>query len=90
MRWTKRQPWPMAKALLTGKSLQIFRSPEIVREKFYSEQTPEVELLRYAALLQDESQRITLDASFSSPSPPETRHHAGSGSRRRSVMGASR
>jgi pimeloyl-ACP methyl ester carboxylesterase len=40
MRWTKRQPWPMTRALLTGKSLHIFRSPEIVREKFFSQRTP--------------------------------------------------
>jgi pimeloyl-ACP methyl ester carboxylesterase len=64
MRWTKRQPWPMTKALLTGKSSYLFRSPEIVREKFYSQQTPEDELRRYAALLQDESRRVSLDASF--------------------------
>jgi pimeloyl-ACP methyl ester carboxylesterase len=64
MRWTKRQPGPMTRAMLTGKSLQIFRSPEIVREKFFSQQTPEVELLRYAALLQEESQRISIDASL--------------------------
>jgi len=63
MRWTKRQPWPMTRALLTGKSLQVFRTPEIVREKFFSERTPELELLRYAALLQ-ESQRVPLDASL--------------------------
>jgi pimeloyl-ACP methyl ester carboxylesterase len=64
LRWTKRQPWPMTRALLTGKSLQIFRSPEIVREKFFSERTPEAEVLRYAALLQEESQRIPFDASL--------------------------
>jgi pimeloyl-ACP methyl ester carboxylesterase len=64
LRWTKRQPWPMTWALLTGKSLQIFRSPEIVREKFFSQKTPEAELLRYAALLQEESQRVSLDASL--------------------------
>ena len=64
MRWTKRQPWPMTRALLTGKSLHIFRSPEIVREKFFSQRTPEAEVLRYAALLQEESQRVSRDASL--------------------------
>jgi pimeloyl-ACP methyl ester carboxylesterase len=64
MRWTKRQPWAMTRALLTGKSLQIFGSPEIVREKFFSQQTPETEILRSAALLQEESQRVSLDATL--------------------------
>ncbi len=69
MRWTVRQPWPMTRALLTGKSLHLFRSPEIFREKFFSQHTPEVELLRYAALVQEESQRVSIDASFRLPHP---------------------
>lgn len=57
MRWTKRQPWPMTRALLKGKSLHIFRSPEIVREKFFSQRTPEAEVLRYAGRADAQKQR---------------------------------
>jgi pimeloyl-ACP methyl ester carboxylesterase len=64
MRWTRQQPWPVTRALLTGKSLHTFESPNTVRDKFYSQHTPEADVLRYAARLQEESQRASHDAAW--------------------------
>jgi pimeloyl-ACP methyl ester carboxylesterase len=61
LRWTKLHPWQMTRATFTGRSLPIVGSSTTrVREKFYSPQTPETDICRYAALLQEESQRAIL------------------------------
>lgn len=70
IRWTKWRPWPMTKALLTSKSLQLFETPEVVREAFFSPDTPESDLLRYAGFIQEESARVSRDVSlFHLPRP---------------------
>jgi pimeloyl-ACP methyl ester carboxylesterase len=61
LRWTKLHPWTMTLASFTGRSLPIVGSSTTrVREKFYSPQTPESDVRRYAALVQEESRRTTL------------------------------
>ena len=51
----------MTRATFTGRSLPIVGSSTTrVREKFYSPQTPEADVRRYATLVQEESQRATL------------------------------
>jgi pimeloyl-ACP methyl ester carboxylesterase len=61
LRWIKLDPWPVVKALLTGRTLPyVGSSTARVREKFYSPQTLETDVRRYAALVQEESQRAIL------------------------------
>jgi pimeloyl-ACP methyl ester carboxylesterase len=61
-RLTKRHPLLMAKATITGKSLACVNTPERARESFFSAEAPESHVVRYAARLQEESQRACLDA----------------------------
>ena len=62
MRLMKRRPWLTTRAIVTGKSLQCFDTPELAREGFFSARAPESDVARYAARLQEESQRVSLDA----------------------------
>jgi pimeloyl-ACP methyl ester carboxylesterase len=71
VRWTRRQPWLMTKALVTGDTLCIFNSPDVVREKFFSPHTPEDDVVRCKARLQRESRRMTIDASVLHPPRPD-------------------
>jgi hypothetical protein len=54
---------------VTGKSLPYVNTAELARERFFSSCTPESDVRRYAARLQEESGRIGLDAVFSFPRP---------------------
>lgn len=56
-----RHPWLMMGFHFTGRSLQLFNTPERVRELLYSATTPDADVVRYKALLQEESQRVLLD-----------------------------
>jgi pimeloyl-ACP methyl ester carboxylesterase len=70
LRWTRLQPWRMARALLTGNSVQVFDSPRRIREKFYSPHTPDADVVRFGALLQNERWRVPADtALFKLPRP---------------------
>lgn len=61
LRWARLHPWTMTKASFTGRTLPLVgSSPERVREKFYSPQTPQEVVGRYATLVQEDSQRATL------------------------------
>jgi pimeloyl-ACP methyl ester carboxylesterase len=62
LRLTKRHPLLMATATITGKSLPCVNTPERARESFFSAEAPESHVVRYAARLQEESQRACLDA----------------------------
>jgi pimeloyl-ACP methyl ester carboxylesterase len=62
LRYMKQHPWRLATALITGKSSAMFNTPETVREKFFSAQTPDSTVAHCAAQIQDESRRVTLDA----------------------------
>jgi hypothetical protein len=61
MRLTRRHPWLTTKGLITGNSLLPVGTPELARESFFSPQTPESDVVRYAARLNGESQRVALD-----------------------------
>lgn len=58
----RRLPWLTTKALVTGASLACFGTPQLARAGFFSAGVPDSDVTRYAALLQNESQRITLDS----------------------------
>jgi pimeloyl-ACP methyl ester carboxylesterase len=62
MRLLRRHPWLVTRSNITGDFVHGFNRPAVVRELFYSAQTPESDVARYAALLGNESQRATLDA----------------------------
>ncbi|MDQ2628510.1 MAG: alpha/beta hydrolase [Actinomycetota bacterium] len=61
LRSFQRYPWLMTRFTFTGKSLRMFVAPERAREFLFSAMTPEADVVRYAALLQEESQRAMLD-----------------------------
>src|SRR5262249_46583685 len=54
----KRHPWLTAKASMTGDSLVPLRSPQLVREAFFSAGTPDVSVVHCASLLGPESVRL--------------------------------
>jgi pimeloyl-ACP methyl ester carboxylesterase len=49
-----RHPLRWARAWLSGKSLRALNTPQIARENFYSASTPEVDVMRYTELLDEE------------------------------------
>lgn len=61
LRYTKQHPWRLTTALITGKASAMFNTPDAVREKFFSAQTPESTVAHCAARIQNESRRVTLD-----------------------------
>lgn len=61
LRWIKRHPWHAIKMAITGNSLPYINTAELAREKFFSVQTPESDVLRHAARLQGESKRVSID-----------------------------
>jgi pimeloyl-ACP methyl ester carboxylesterase len=62
LRVLKRHPWLTARALVDGNSLPCFNTPERARESFFSARVSDSDLLRHIARLQNESQRMSLDA----------------------------
>jgi len=62
MRLTRRHPWLITKGLITGNALLAVGTPELARESFFSARAPESDVVRYAARLNGESQRVSLDA----------------------------
>jgi pimeloyl-ACP methyl ester carboxylesterase len=69
MRMMRRHPWLTTKGLLTGDSLLLVGTAELARESFFSERVPESDVVRYAARLNGESQRVALDAMVFLPRP---------------------
>jgi pimeloyl-ACP methyl ester carboxylesterase len=61
LRWIRRHPWHFTKMSITGKSLPYINTPDLARERFFSAQTPESVVLNYAARLQEESVRVSID-----------------------------
>jgi pimeloyl-ACP methyl ester carboxylesterase len=61
LRWIQRHPWHAIKMAITGDSLPYINTAELAREKFFSAQTPEPDVLRCAARLQRESKRVSID-----------------------------
>lgn len=60
-RQTRRHPWLMTKSTLTGKMLSLLNTPEHAREFLFSATTPEADVVRHTARLQEECQRAILD-----------------------------
>jgi pimeloyl-ACP methyl ester carboxylesterase len=61
LRWIRQHPWHCAKMAITGKSLPYISTTELARERFFSAQTPEFQVADYAARLQEESARVSID-----------------------------
>ena len=69
MRLTRRHPWLITKGLITGNALLAVGTPDLARESFFSARTPESDVVRYAARLNSESQRVVLDTMLFLPRP---------------------
>jgi pimeloyl-ACP methyl ester carboxylesterase len=69
LRWIRSHPWHCTKMLATGKSLPYVNTPELARERFFSTQMPDAEIVEYAARLQEESARVGLDCLVRLPRP---------------------
>lgn len=61
LRWLRNRPWHAIKMAVTGKALPYINTPELAREKFFSETTPEHAVLECAARLQEDSARVSVD-----------------------------
>ena len=61
LRLTKRHPWLVMQAMITGKLSPCVNTPERARELLFSAETPESHVVRYAARLGEESQRAIYD-----------------------------
>ncbi|HEU0191757.1 MAG TPA: alpha/beta fold hydrolase [Mycobacterium sp.] len=61
LRWIRKRPSHFAKMAITGKGLPYVSTPELARERFFSADTPEADVRKYAAMLQEESSRIGID-----------------------------
>jgi pimeloyl-ACP methyl ester carboxylesterase len=67
-----RHPLLFARASLTGKSLRALSTPKVGRENFYSAGTPESDVARYTALLDEEYfGRQTIDLTMLSLPKPQ-------------------
>jgi pimeloyl-ACP methyl ester carboxylesterase len=62
LRWIRRHPWHFAKMTITGKALPYINPPQLARERFFSPHTPEEDVRKYAARLQEDSSRIGIDS----------------------------
>jgi len=60
-RWIRQHPWHFTKMLATGKALPYISTPQLARERFFSAQTPESQVVDYAARLQEDSARVGID-----------------------------
>ena len=61
LRWIRHRPTHFIKMTLTGKALPYISTPELARERFFSAHTPEADVRKYAARLQEDSSRIGID-----------------------------
>jgi pimeloyl-ACP methyl ester carboxylesterase len=62
LRWIRQHPSHFAKMTITGKALPYINPPELARPRFFSSQTPEADVRKYAARLQEDSSRIGIDS----------------------------
>lgn len=61
LRWIRHRPSHFAKMTFTGKALPHINPPELARARFFSSHTPEADVRKYAARLQEDSSRIGID-----------------------------
>jgi pimeloyl-ACP methyl ester carboxylesterase len=72
VRSMKRHPWHLIRSTITTRTLRGFNTPKLAREYFYSPHTPESDVVRYAARLEEErTGRITLDTALLDLPKPE-------------------
>jgi pimeloyl-ACP methyl ester carboxylesterase len=62
LRWIRHRPSHFAKMTITGKALPYINPPHLARERFFSPHTPEEDVRKYAARLQEDSSRIGIDS----------------------------
>ena len=55
LRWMRDHPWHFTKMTITGKALPYISTPQLARERFFSAQTPDAQVVDYAARLQEDS-----------------------------------
>lgn len=60
-RLMRRHPWLMVRNMITGDGAYGFNTPNIARALFYSQNTTEADVARYAALVGNESLRVAFD-----------------------------
>ena len=61
MRWLREHPVQFVKIAIKGRSLPYISTPAAARDKFFSAGTPEADVVKYAALLQEGSARLAVD-----------------------------
>ncbi len=61
LRWIREHPSDFVKMTVTGKALPYINPPQLARERFFSSHTPEADVRKYAARLQEDSSRIGID-----------------------------
>ncbi|OBJ47292.1 alpha/beta hydrolase [Mycobacterium sp. 1423905.2] len=61
LRSIRRHPWLMAKATVTGNSVQLINTPGRAREAFFSVRAANTDVARWAARFEEESPRALLD-----------------------------
>jgi pimeloyl-ACP methyl ester carboxylesterase len=61
LRWIRQHPWHFTKMVITGKALPYISTSQLARERFFSAQTPESHVVKYAARLQEDSARVGID-----------------------------
>ena len=61
LRWAREHPWDFARMTITGKAVPYINTPPLARKRFFSPHTPEADVRRYAARLQEDSSRIGID-----------------------------
>jgi pimeloyl-ACP methyl ester carboxylesterase len=71
LRWMRQHPWHFTKMVATGKALPYINTPQLARERFFSPQTPEAQVVGYAARLQEDSARLGIDCLVLSLPRPE-------------------
>jgi pimeloyl-ACP methyl ester carboxylesterase len=57
LRWIRRHPVHFTRLAVTGQSLKYVNTPRLARERFFSAQTADSEVLRYTPLLEEERAR---------------------------------
>lgn len=60
-RLMRRHPWLMVRNIFTGDGAYGFNTPAVARAMFYSQNTTESDVARYAALVGNESLRVAFD-----------------------------
>ena len=61
LRWIRHHPWHFAGMTITGQALPYINTPELARERFFSPRTPDADVRKYSARLQEDSSRIGID-----------------------------